>query len=118
MPVPAKLVKKIQALEFVKMRELLPDNIALAERLAALPSGHSHSKTPAEREIGGDKALVTWVSSFATYIAIVAEAHPEWVGDMLAYMRLVVREASKFGGNGWLTNDSVFHRNNEGAGRQ
>ena len=60
-PIPAKLVKKIQALEFVDMRELLPDNIALTERLEALPSG---------------LALVTWVSSFATYIAIIAEAHP------------------------------------------
>ena len=36
-PIPAKLVRRIQALEFVEMRELLPDNVALAERLAALP---------------------------------------------------------------------------------
>ena len=115
-PVPAKLVKKIQALEFIEMRELLPDNIALAERLATLPSGLAHSKVPNERDIGGEKALVTWVSSFATYIAIVAEAHPERVCDMLAYMRLVVREASKFGGTGWLTYDSVFRRNHEGLG--
>ena len=35
---------------------------------------------------------------------------------MLAYMRLVVREASKFGGTGWLTYDSVFRRNHEGTG--
>jgi hypothetical protein len=36
-PITGKLVQRIQALEFVDMRELLPDNIALAERLAALP---------------------------------------------------------------------------------
>ena len=93
------------------MRELLPDNIALAERLATLPSGLAHSKVPSEREIGGEKALVTWF--FATYIA---EAHPERVCDMLAHMRLVVREASKFGGTGWLTYDSVFRHNHEGLG--
>ena len=97
-----------------EMRELLPDNIALTERLAALPSGVAHTKPPSEREIGGDKALVTWVSSFATYIAIVAEAHPRRVSDMLAYMRLVVREAGKFGGSGWLTYDTIFRRNHEG----
>ena len=96
------------------MRELLPDNIALTERLAALPSGVAHARPPSEREIGGDKALATWMSSFATYIAIVAEAHPERVRDMLAYMRLVVREAGKFSGTGWLTYDSIFRRNNEG----
>lgn len=113
-PIPAKLVKRIQALEYVDMRELLPDNIALSERLAALPPGLAPPKPPGEREIGGERALVTWVSSFATYVAIVAEAHPERVADMLAYMRLIIREASKFGGMGWLTYDAVFRRNQEG----
>ena len=110
-PVPGKLVSRIQALEYVDMRELLP---ALAECLVALPQGLALPKPPGEREITGDKALMTWVSSFATYVAIIAEAHPARVGDMLAYMRLIVREASKFGGNGWLTYDAVFRRNQEG----
>ena len=47
------------------------------------------------------------VSPFATYVAIVAETHPECVSDMLTYMRLIVCEAGKFGGNGWLTYDAV-----------
>ena len=68
-----------------------------------------------EREISGERALTTWVSSFVTYVAIVSKAHPERVADMLAYMRLIVREASKFGGNGWLTYDSVFRRNPTGS---
>ena len=99
---PAKLVKRIQAMEFVEMRELLPDNIAFAEKLAVLPTGMAMQKMLGEREIGGDRALLTWVSSFATYTAIVAQAHPERVTDMLAYMRIIIREASKFGGTGWL----------------
>ena len=81
------------------MRELLPDNLALAERLAALPQGLAPPKPPGEREISGGKALMTWVSSIATYVAIVAEAHPERVSDMLAYLHLIVREACKFGGS-------------------
>ena len=83
-------------------------------RLSAQQLQTAHTKPPSEREIGGERALITWVSSFATYVAIVAEAHPERVADMLAYMRLLIREASKFGGTGWLTYDSVFRRNNEG----
>ena len=114
-PIPAKIVRRIQALEFMDMRELLPDNIALAERLAGLPPGLAPPKPPGEREIGGDGALVTWVSSFATYVAIVAQAHPGRVADMLAYMRLIIREASKFGGKGWLTYDAVFQQNQEGS---
>ena len=112
-PVPAKLVKRIQALEFVEMRELLPDNMALAERLEALPIRTGQPAKQAEqREVG---SLITWVSSFTTYVAVVAEAHPERVRDMLAYMRLIVREAHKHGGQGWLTYDAVFRRNNQGA---
>ena len=30
-------------------------------------------------------------------------------------MCLIIREASKFGGNGWLTYDTVFRRNQEGS---
>lgn len=54
--------------------------MALAECLAALPQGLAPPKPPGEREIIGDRALMTWVSSFATYVTIVAEAHiqPVW----------------------------------------
>ena len=33
---------------------------------------------------------------------------------MLAYMRLIIREAHRHGGNGWLTYDTVFRRNQQG----
>ena len=111
-PVPARLVRRIQAFEFIEMRELLPDNIALSERLEALPSHSSRDKVPHQREIG---SLLTWVSSFATYVAVISESHPERVADMLMYMRLIVRESQKFSGLGWLTYDSVFRQNNPGA---
>ena len=113
-PVTAKLVRRIQALEFVDMRELLPDNMALAERLEALPArlGNSAPRIIAEqREV---PSLLTWVSCFATYVAVVAQAHPHRVTDMLAYMRLLIREAHKHGGQGWLTYDAVFRRNRHG----
>ena len=110
-PIPNKLVKKIQALEFVEMQELLPDNIALAERLEALPLHATHSSSPETREVG---ALFTWVSAFYTYVAVVAAAHPDRVRDMLAYMRLLTREAQKYGGSGWLIYDQVFRRNRMG----
>ena len=109
-PIPGKLTRRIQALEFVEMRELLPDNLVLAERLETLPARLTPAKSPEQREVG---SLLTWVSSFATYIAVVAQAHPDRVADMLAYMRLIIREARKYGGNGWLTYDMVFRRNHE-----
>ena len=93
------------------MRELLPDNLALAERLEALPVCFGQpSKNAEQRAIG---SLITWVSSFATYVAIISER----VVDMLAYMRLIIREAHKHGGNGWLTYDAVFRRNQQGESK-
>ena len=37
---------------------------------------------------------------------------------MLAYMRLLVREASKHGGHGWLTYDQAFHQNRTGTNQR
>ena len=54
------------------------------------------------------------MSAFSTYVAIIAAAHPGRVKDMLAYMRLLVREAQKYGGSGWVTYDQVFRRNRPG----
>lgn len=59
--------------------------------------------------------LVIWVSLFATYVTIVVEVHPGRVSDMLAYMRLIVLEANKFGCNGWLSYVAVFRHNQEGT---
>ena len=58
-PVPAKLVKRIRELDFVEMRELLPDNIALSERIEALPS---HSA----RE--GDPPARNWVTAYVSVV--------------------------------------------------
>ena len=68
-------------------------------------------KNAEQREIG---SLITWALCFATYVAIVSQTHPEHTVDMLAYMRLIMREAHKHGGNGWLTYDTVFRRNQQG----
>ena len=87
------------------MRELLPDNIVASERLEALPNRSLAGKEVEAREIA---AFPTWVSAFATYIVVVAEAHPERVKDMCAYMRILTREVQQYGGRGWATYDAVF----------
>jgi len=110
-PIPAKLVSRIQSLEYVDLRELLPDNIALSEKLDALPARANQVPNQEQREI---TKIVTWVSCFASYVAIIAQKHPERTRDMLAYMRLMVREGHKHGGTGWLKYDRIFRKNNPG----
>ena len=73
------------------MRDLLPNNMALAEKLEAVPVRPGQTPKGAEqREVG---SLMTWVSSFVTYIAVLSEAQHEKVVDMLAYLRLIIQVA-------------------------
>ena len=97
----------------MEIRDLLPDNIALVERLEAPPTHRSPAKASETRGVG---VLATWETAFSNYIAVVAAAHPGRVRDMLAYMRLLVREAQKYGGTGWITYDQVFRWNRPGRG--
>ena len=71
------------------MRELLPDNLVLAERLETLLARVAPAKTPEQREVG---SLLTWMSSFATYIAVVAQVHPDRAADMQSVLLLRLRE--------------------------
>ena len=109
-PVPAKLVAKIASLQFVDMRELLPDNIALAERLAALPQHlqvvrANNPQLDSQREVA---SIASWSWAFTTYVAIISQAHPNLTISRLAYMRNILREANRLGGSGWRTYDYVF----------
>ena len=93
------------------LRELLPDNLALSEKLGVPPARSAHAPNLEHREIN---KIMTWVSCLASYITIIAQTHPERLCDMLAYVRLMVRESHKLGGTGWLKYDCIFRKNNPG----
>ena len=86
------------------MKELLPDNIGLARsldgsELGALPMHHLATR-PKLRRI---PSILSWVSCFAVY-----ESHPHLVQSRLAYMCLIIREARRVRGDGWVSYDAVF----------
>ena len=110
-PIPARLVRRILAGEFVEMRELLADNIALHDQLESV-HGPLHSlSTPGSlrariREV---PSLISWVYCMAAYVAV--RTRDSTTRDMLAYMRLIVREAMRHGGGGgggWQEYDRSF----------
>ena len=103
-PIPCKLALKIQSLQFVEMRELLPDNLSIVEDALLCPPDQ-RSK---QREVS---SILSWVSAFAMYIAVMAEAHPGRVKDMLAYLRIIVKEAAHSNSKGWLNYDRIFRQN-------
>ena len=105
-PIPGRLVQRIVDGAFVDMAELLPDNLELLRRESINPFPSKDSKVKL-RQISSVSA---WVQCFATNVAIVSQSAPKKVSGMLAYMRLLVREASCHGGMGWLAYDSLFRQ--------
>ena len=51
-------------------------------------------------------SLLSWIYCFLVYIATLV--NDQGVRDILAYARLMVREAQRHGGSSWLDYDRVF----------
>ena len=74
------------------------------------PLARNLDQMPTQREVA---SILTWISAFTTYTAIVTEAHPTKTKELLAYMymRLIVREARRGNNKGWLCYDRIFGQN-------
>ena len=107
-PVPAKLVARILRGEFVDMAELLHDNLE-AQRRGVIQESSTISGDikRGRREIPD---LLSWVQCFGTYMAVVTSAQPTKSRELLAYQTLIVREARRCGGRGWLAYDTMFRQ--------
>ena len=105
-PLGEKLASKIKTQQFVAMKELLADNMALHGQLEELPSQAALASRPHRlREI--DSPL-TWVFCFLAYVAV--RTKDKETRDMLTYARLIIREAQCHGGPGWLEYDKWFRQ--------
>ena len=88
------------------MAELLRDTLEAQRRAASMaqsPSASAATPTKHRREI---PALLSWVQCFGTYMAVLTSTFPQRMKELLAYQTLIVREACRCGGRGWLAYDS------------
>ena len=109
-PIPHRLVQRIQAGRFVEMRELLTDNLALHDQLEAVQGLPGMIALPAtlrtrQREV---TSLTSWMYSFSAYMAV--RTTDEFTRNMLTYCRLIIHEALRHGGQGWIEYDRTFRR--------
>ena len=108
-PFPRKLVDKVKSGQFVEMRELLADNITLLSQLEAIqgvpPLQILGGARPRLREVS---SLSTWCYCFLGYAAILTS--DPTTRDQLAYARLIIREALRHRGSGWLDYDRAFRQ--------
>ena len=94
-PVPARIVTQIQIKEFVDMRELLVDNVALRSqpndvRDSLGASVVSLAARPRVREVS---SIPSWICCFLTFLAVGTTDAA--MRDRLAYATLVLREAMR-----------------------
>ena len=98
------------------MAELLRDNLE-AQRRAALQEtlATPGPSMPCPRREVPD--ILSWVQCFSIYTAVIASKFPERVQKLLAYQTLIVREARRCGGRGWLSYDAFFRQQMVGEWR-
>ena len=109
-PVPARLVTRITAGQFVEMRDLLGDNIALSQRVEEAHTSFPNyilpaSSRPRLREVS---SLPSWLYCFLGYVSVLSS--DPVVRDRLTYARLMIREALRHGGRGWMDYDRLFRQ--------
>ena len=110
-PVPARLVQQIRAGWPVEMRDQLWDNVVVrrhneelhgAMAVQLLPVIFSR---PRLREVA---TLPAWICCFLTYLAVSTSDVATCVS--LTYAMLLVREALRHGGQGWMEYDRLFRQ--------
>ena len=91
------------------MRELLADNVSLAHQLEAIQGYFPlHVKGATRPRLWEVTSVSSWCYCFLGYMAILT-TDPS-TRDQLAYARLMIREALRHGGAGWLDYDRTFRQ--------
>ena len=106
---PKKLVDGIQAGNFIEMKELLTDNMSLISQLETVQGlSPAHMLGQARTRWWEVSSLVTWWYCFMGYMAI--RSSDPMTRNQLAYARLLIKEAQRHGGLGWLHYDRAFRQ--------
>ena len=76
-PVPTKLVQRIQVLQYIDMKELLPDNIGLLRHMEALvsPKVIAPLAIRSRLRLREVNSLLLWALCYISYVAILSELH-------------------------------------------
>jgi hypothetical protein len=106
---PQKLVEKVKGGKFVEMKELLVDNIALVSQLEAVQGSAALPMVgPTRPRLREVTSLPTWCYCFLGFMAM--QTSDPVTRDQLTYARLLIKEAQRHGGRGWLDYDRAFRQ--------
>ena len=96
-PVPAKIVSRIEAGEYIDMTELLPDHLVTLKS----PVNDDSFKAGRQRR-RALSGILEWVQCFTTYMAVCCQKQPHRIQDLLGCQTLIVEASLEYQGDGWL----------------
>jgi len=95
LPVPDKLAQKIIRLEFVEMRELMPEMWMGEEEETS-----RNILTWPRRKVGPVTDILQWLSCSAAMVAVLSRAYPQMVPEFMAYQATIIKCCRDFEGLG------------------
>ena len=105
LPVPEKLAQKILHLDFVEMRELVPETLAKGRR----GSGEEHSSM-AKASLSFCDIHFAVASMHAVMVGVLSRVYPTMVPEFMSYQAITIKCAQDFDGLAWTQYDRAYRR--------
>jgi len=105
LPVPEKLAQKIIRLEFVEMRELMPETWLRDEEETS-----RNTLAWPRRKVAPVTDILVWLSCYAAMVGVLSRAYPQMVPEFMAYQATIIKCCRDFDGIAWAQYDRVYRR--------
>ena len=107
---PKKVVERILSWEFVDFNDLPPARST--KPLSSIPPNvlliQSVDSITGQKKLIPD--LTTWMQCFTIYASVLATKHPQYLPEMLAYSRDIIRASRQFKWPSWVIYDTLYRR--------
>ena len=100
-------MEKVQRGNYVELKELLPYNVALLQRLQEV-GGQPQVPASSQSRLRDIRDPLTWVACFLSFVA--AKVNHAETRELMAYGQIVLQLARRHGGLGWIAYDSQFRQ--------
>jgi len=102
---PAKLVHRIENLEFVEMAEMLPETWA-----SVIPLTHDSAMPRRPITRGPVTDILVWIECFGLLAGVLAKKFPDKAPELFAYLKRIVHASRNFEGSTWVAYDRAYRR--------
>lgn len=104
LPVPDKLVQKIVRLEFIEMRDLMPETWLREE-----DASNTTLSWP-RRRLTPVTDILQWLQCYAALVGVLSRAYPTMVPEFMSYQATIIKCARDFDGLAWAQYDRAYRR--------